>query len=328
MPKYAEITSPATDAGASPMRLLIAWQPGMSAHKQEAIDVAAWLARSFKVQIRAVSTLVRPWPASSISKIGPHYEQWMEEETSAYQKHVKTALKDAGIGREAWDNQIGVVLDGLSESTLLAQAAQEYDAHLLIVGSQATAPKGRFVSGSTSDALLHSSPIPLGLAPRSVKLSKRGITRVNVAYLYDDDQQSLDEDHLYSLTYGAELAQRLDVTLRLLAFSPSGLSSPSIDEPIAFTKKLSAAWTEHALNQLDRARETVSELFPDVNVDISIGSGSGWGGAIESLKWRKGDIVCMASSASGTLQRVFVGSTATQFLKNITVPVIVHPARK
>ena len=328
MPKQAEITEPLTDAGASPMRILIAWQPGMSESNQEAIDVAAWLARSFSVQIRAVSTIVRPWPASSISKIRSDYDKWLEKETNAYQKRVKHALKDAGIGREAWDKKIGVVLDGLSESSLLAQAAQEYDAHLLIVGSRATAPKGRFVSGSTSDALLHSSPIPLGLAPRSVKLSNKGIKRVNVAYLHEDDQKSSDEDHLYSLTYGAEMAHRLDVPLRLLAFSPSGLISPSIDEPIDFTRTISAEWTEQALNQLDRAQETVAELFPDMQVEISIGSGAGWGGAIDSLKWRKGDIVCMASSSSGAFQRVFVGSTATQFLQNITSPVIVHPARK
>ena len=68
------------------------------------------------------------------------------------------------------------------------------------------------------------------------------------------------------------------------------------------------------------------EKFPELDVTSEIGSGAGWGGAVDSLKWKKGDLMLMASTPQGPIARVFLGSTATELLPHIRVPILVHPA--
>lgn len=302
----------------SPLRILVAWQPGTGGN--EAIDTAAWLTRALPARVRAVSTILRLWPSTSLSKLGSGYEKWLGKETKLYAKEVKKAFAEAGIDQDQWDEDFAVVLDGTSESTLLAEAATKFGADLLIVGSHAAAPKGRFLTGTTSDALLHSSPIPLGLAPRAVKLSRRGITRVNVAYL-----DPLAEDDHHVLHFGGELAELLGVPLRLVAFSPTGLTAGALDDRIDLTSELRDEWREHALGMLDRARDLIMDERPNLNVDTAFGSGSGWSGAVDALKWKKGDLLTIGSTTLGPIERVFVSSTTAQFMQHVTVPVIIRP---
>lgn len=304
-----------------PLRVLVSWQPGAAG--DEAIQTAAWLARALPVRVRAVSTLLRLWPTTSLSKLGSRYESWFEHESSAYAELVREAFTDAGLDETCWDSEFAVVADGPSESGLLAEQATDYDADLLIVGSQAAAPKGRFLAGTTTDALLHSSPTPLALAPRSVKLSKRGVTRINVAFL--GARPGKDSQALF---FGGQLAQRLGVPLRLAAFSPTGLTVNSLDDRINLTPEQSDEWFEHTLGMLDRARDRIMEQLPDLDVHTALGSGSGWSGAVDALKWKKGDLLCLSSTLRGPIERVFLGSTEAQFLQHVSVPVIIHPAAR
>ena len=48
-------------------------------------------------------------------------------------------------------------------------------------------------------------------------------------------------------------------------------------------------------------------------------------GAVDSLKWKKGDLLCLGSSPMGPIARVFIGSTATELLPHVRVPVLVSP---
>lgn len=305
----------------SRLRILVAWQPGVAG--DEAVDTAAWLAKAMPSRIRAVTTLLRFWPTTSLSKLGSRYDKWMSKQTKAYTARVRDAFSRAGIDESHWDSDVAVVADGPNDSTLLNEAATDYDADLLVVGSRPTAAKGRFLSGTTTDALLHSATTPLLLAPRSVKLSKRGVTRVNVAYL-----STKSEEVQEALHFGGQLAQRLGVPLRLVAFSPTGLTHNGLDDRIDLSRELSDEWYEHALGMLDRARDLTMETLPDLDVHTALGSGAGWPGAVDALKWKKGDLLCMGSTIRGSFERVFLGSTEAQFLQHVSVPVIVLPAPK
>lgn len=306
----------ATDA---PARILVAWRPGSQG--TEAIDFAAWLSRTIDVQIRVVSTFLRPWPSASLGRLGGKYHKWLQKEAEACEAAVKRALSAAGVDKSNWSEQVSVFLDGPSESVLLSEAADRFGAHLVILGSDAAAPKGRFLAGSTADALLHSSPKPLGLAPRAIKLAKRGVTRVNYAFL----ESEIDENDP-SLHFAARLADKWGVGLRVLAFSPSGLADQPFQEKFDFTRELIDEWREHSLAVLDRSQDVIADLYPDLVVESEIGSGKGWAGAIDALKWKKGDLLILGSTPPGPLERVFVGSTATEFLRHVHVPVLIHPA--
>ena len=305
----------------SPARILVAWRP--DSRGAEAIDFAAWLSRTTDVHIRVVSTLTRPWPATSISRLGGKYRKWYRKQAEACESAVKRALNDAGVDKQSWDEQYSLFLDGPSESILIAEAAADFDAHLIILGSEATAPKGRFIAGSTADALLHSSPVPLGLAPRAVRLSKRGVTRVNYAFLETD----IDENDP-SLHYAADLADTWEVDMRILAFSPSGIADQAFHDKLDFSRELIDEWREHSLAVLDRSHDVIADAHPTLSVESDLGSGTGWAGAIDALKWRKGDLLILGSTTPGALERVFVGSTATEFLRHVHMPVLIHPTSR
>ncbi|MDK8709176.1 universal stress protein [Corynebacterium pseudodiphtheriticum] len=302
-----------------PLRVLVAWNPTSSG--DEAIAYAAWLARSMPVRIRVISILLRPWPATSLAKLGGKYQKSFNKEAKACATAVEEALTQAEIPSKCWDDDFSVFADGSSPAPILTEAAKDFAADLVIVGSSASTPKGRFHSSSTTSALLHSSPSPLGLAPRATKLSKHGITRLNYAFL-----ESGEETSQVGLLYAASLANKLSLPLRIVAFSPTGL----VDIPVTIKKSLvqdlTDQWHENALAMLDRARDRIMDCFPDITVETGIGSGDGWKGAIDALKWKKGDLLCLDSSDAGPSPRVFIGSPTSEFLQNIRVPAVVLPA--
>ncbi|MDO5077584.1 universal stress protein [Corynebacterium sp.] len=316
MPKKDSTTTP-DDAGApEPLKVLIAWRDGDSG--TEAISFAAWLARTTPIRVRAVTVFTRPWPTTSLNKLGKKYRKWLKKESARYAAAIKKELAAAGLPKEFWDDEVSVFLDGTSETALLTQAATAFDAHLVVLGSQGGAPKGRFRAGSTADAMLHSSPRPLGLMPRSVKLSKRGVTRITCAFVDTDDASDL-------INSAADLAHLWHIPLRVITFAPEELTEdlgPNFD----LESELTHEWREHSLAFLDRVHDAVLERHPQLSVTTEIGSGKGWSEAMNSLKWKKGDLLYVGSTPLGHFERVFIGSTTTEILHHTPVPMLIKPA--
>ncbi|OFP30931.1 universal stress protein [Corynebacterium sp. HMSC068G04] len=300
-----------------PLRVLVSWSP--SSTGTEAIEFAAWLARSTPVQIRVVSTISQPFTVTSLSKLSGSYKKWFKAERATCERAVKQALDAAGVGKTQLDKNVSVLIAGPSRPQLLEQAATDFNAHVILLGANQSAPKGRFFSGSTADALLHYSPLPVGLTPRGIKLSKHGVTRINFAFT------ELGRADDPALRHAACIAQRGGIPLRILAFSAKGL----VDVPLEYSPTFPSDapnWREHSLSLLDRAHDFIAEVFPEISVTTDIGSGHGWAGAVDSLKWKKGDLLCLGSSPMGPIERVFIGSTATELLPHVGVPVLVCPS--
>lgn len=302
------------------LRILVAWDPSNDeSGGMEALECVAWLGRSTPISVRVATTLLRPWPAS-LNMMGKKYQKWRKQEAEACAEAVEKALKDVELPRSQWDKQFSTFADGQNEAQLLTDEAQRFKADLILVGSIASASKGRFLAGSTTDALMHSSPTALGLAPRAVKLSKKGITRINFAFI---DERVAENSS--GLLFAAELAALMDVPLRIITFSPTGLAESVLSKPKGMGNELIDEWNEQSLGMLDLARDRVIEHRDFIEVETEVGSGKGWGNAVDSLKWKKGDLICMDSHPMGTLERVFVGSTANEFLRHVPVPVVIHP---
>ena len=282
------------DATVPPLRVLVSWSP--SSTGTEAIEFAAWIARSTPVQIRVVSTISQPLTVTSLSKLTGSYKKWFKKERAACERAVKQALNAAGVDKSQLDKNVSV-----------------------LIGANQSAPKGRFFSGSTADALLHYAPLPVGLTPRGIKLSKHGITRINFAFT---DLGSADDP---ALMHAACIAQRGGIPLRILAFSAKGL----VDVPLEYSPTFPSDapnWREHSLSLLDRAHDFIADAYPELSVTTAIGSGHGWSGAVDSLKWKKGDLLCLGSDPMGPIERVFIGSPATELLPHLGVPVLVCPS--
>lgn len=297
-----------------PLRILLAWRP-TAPSSADALEFAAWLARTTPVSLRAVNSFPRSWASTR----GSAYRKWLQKETIAYRKQFNDARLEVEIPDHALAETFATVTTGSSEHVLLAEEAECFDAHLLIMGSGATAPKGRFLAGSTADTLLHFSPRPLGLTPRAVKLAKRGVRRVNFAFLADETQED-DPTLLLAASYAAAW----NVPLRILVVSPSGLMESRLYDKMG----LGADQRERSLALLDRAWDRAAQAFDGLEISSEAATGFGWANAVDSVKWKKGDLLLLGSVPAGPLERVFVGSTTTEFLHHVPVPVIVNPLRR
>lgn len=301
---------------------LLATQDAVKDTEHDGLEFVAWLARSTDVRVRVVTSFVRPWPAASISSLGTKYKKWLKKQERDTRQQVAEELAGAGIDKRHRDENYSVFMDGTSETPLLIRQAKEFHADLIILGSDISAAKGHFLTTSTAESLLHYSPTPLGLTPRKVKLSKRGVTRVNFAYLSSDTGESYE-----ALRYAADLAVRFGASLRILGITPAGMMDGSLLELDKLVHEMNNEWREHALSMLDQASDKVLEFYPDLPVETGLASGHGWDGALASVKWKKGDLLCLGSQDSGPLKRVFIGSAASELLPYVEVPILVHHER-
>lgn len=303
-----------------PLRVLVSWdQCG-----EETVQLAGWVARTLPAHIRVVSTASRPWPQlrSTTSK---KYKKWRKETGDKRTNAIRKALKDH-VPKHAWDKNCAVFRDGSPRHKLVREETEEFKADLVLLGSKPKAAKGRFRATSTADALMHSSPVSVGLAPRALKLSKKGITRVNFAFLDENDDASNT-----GIASAAAIAMLLDVELRIMAFSPQ--ETYSYDDKITHDALINE-WNETSLALLDRARDAVSDIagsleignLKNFEIQTCVSSGDGWETVVDSQKWKKGDVIFLASRPEQA-NRVYAGPRAADFLRHTRVPVVIFPQR-
>ena len=84
-------------------------------------------------------------------------------------------------------------------------------------------------------------------------------------------------------------------------------------------------WREQALALLDRGRDRALERRGDLHVLTETGSGYGWSGAMNALKWKKGDLLVLGSSVLGDFNRVFIGPSTNQIVRHSPAPVLISP---
>ena len=252
------------------------------------------------------------------------FNTWLEAEMAAAGESARAALLAAGVPEKMLvEEQLAMVYSDHSETSRLIEAGEEFGADVMLLGSQSDSPDGRYRMGSTADALLHCSPLPLMLVPRNLDFSKAGPTRVNCAYV--DTEQSRQ-----ALRHASDLARRWDVPLRLVAFSPAGVSLDPTQVAFGDTvgaagagaaSPLAEAWQVQAKELLERGRRRALSRHPELEVTTKTGIGASWEEAVGAIKWRKGDLMVMGSSVLGDFNRVFIGPSTNQILRHVPVPV-------
>lgn len=303
---------------ADPLRILVHWEPG--ARGDAALAGVAWLARTTNIKVQCITTFLRPWAAPKVSKIGSKYKKWFKKEAQACEEALKTALKEHNIHPESWHEPVSIFADGTNGAQLITDAAQQLYADLILLSSQSSSPKGKIFANSTADALLHSSTQPVGLMPAQPKLSKKGVTRINFAML----EPELDAA---TVQYVAGIAAEWQTPLRLVALSPTGFGEPPISDSLELPENLALEWRESTFAHLDRCRDQIQAHLPQIRVETEIGFGNGWDGALDAIKWKKGDLLCLGSTPVGALERVFIGTQTSEILPHVRVPVFMVPAK-
>lgn len=295
------------------LRIVVGWDSSNS-NNTEAIEFAAWLGRSLPVKVQVMSATKSSW-ANSVSE--KKHKKWLKRAREEFRDRVDDAL-DGVVPRSQRAKHVARLIEKTSSTEPLYDAAAAFNADMIVMGSRAKTSKKRFRPTSVAEELMHSSTLPLGLAPKHVKLSKKGITRVTYALIDSDEISGTGtRDRFPGLAYAASLASVIGVPLRIIAFSPDERSSE-------FSHEL-AAWNESTLGLLDRVRDQAFEVSDSLDVQTLLASGRGWKRAVDSVKWKKGDIMCLGSQPSGQLKRVFVGTREGEFIRFAPVPVVIYP---
>jgi nucleotide-binding universal stress UspA family protein len=274
------------------------------------LHLAALLARSGGEDLVVCAVVPAPWPPSP-AKIDAEYQ-------AALQGAAENALSRARARLPADIPASYEVLHVRSAPAGLLQMAEKVSASLIVAGSAAEGGSGTVSVGSVSARLLHSSHVPVALAPRGFRVGADArVTRVTAAFGGSDDDL---------VVAAAGVAARVGATLRVASFAVHPAPPHTVAIGHEADDEMTAQWVAEIQESADEALREVADLpAAPHECEAVVGRGEDWGEALEDIEWTDGDVLVVGSSSIGPLARVFLGSRATKIVRHSPVPVVVVP---
>ncbi|GAA4781348.1 universal stress protein [Microbacterium gilvum] len=232
---------------------------------------------------------------------------------ASYEEHVRAQardwLREAAAAIPADVRHSGHVRVAESFAEGLVGAAREFGASHIVVGAANGGLRGRHRLGSVASELLHSSDVPVVLAPAGSAESTEPLSRVTAAVGTRPGADALvDEAVALAATAGVPLRLVSLVTVDL----PAGLD----------TSAIRVVGSSHADDVLGAAR---AELPTGIPSDVVVAEGDSIEDAVAHLDWLPGEVVLVGSSRLARPRFLFLGSTAAKMLHELPVPMIVVP---
>ena len=223
--------------------------------------------------------------------------------------HIASELRSQGVTAECR------VLPGTSAPRALHEAADEFDAGLLVVGSSSDhGTLGRLRPGSTAQRLMHGAPCPIAVVPRAWEAGG-GLRTVGVAYLdTPEGHQALDG--------AVALARRSGAKLRVLSASKEEGTGGTYGGGDPLTR--ATTYGELASTVSNAAERTVAEATAgisgiDIDADASVGDPADFLiAASERL-----DLLVCGSRGYGPARAVLLGGVSRRLVSEAHCPVIV-----
>ena len=270
---------------------------------KDAVSLGARLAAASGSSLHLVVVL----PADDRSVITPPdagYDRYLKEQA--------TTWLDAATDGIPASVKVGTDVryaDSFAEG--LVAAAAELKASHIVVGAANGGLRGRHRLGSVATELLHSSNVPVVLAPEGSRKTDpaTGVTRVTAAIGTRPGADALLEE-------ATSLADATGAELRLLSLVTVDLPS-SVD-----TGVIRIAGAAHADEVLAGARATLTGVS---DAEVIVGQGDSIEDAVQHLSWEPGELAIVGSSRLAQPRRLFLGSTAAKMLHELPVPMIVVP---
>ena len=269
----------------------------------DAAALGARLARSLGARLHLV--IVLPAQGTRSAAVPPE---------RAYEDVIRSQGKK-WLGEAMTDLAQDVTRSGhvrLSESFTegLIAAGEEFGARMIVVGAAAGAVLGRHRLGGVASALLHSSPIPVALAPAGTAEEEVSVVpRLTAALGTRAGADVLLEE---AVTLAADSAS----ALRLVSLVPFDVP-PGLD-----TGAIRLASGGHADQVLAAAR---ASLPARLGATVEQAPGDSVEDAVAHLSWHPGEVLLVGSSRLAQPRRLFLGSTAAKMLHVLPVPMIVVP---
>lgn len=275
------------------------------------LHLAAMLARSLGEDLVVATVVPRPW-FPSMAKIDAEYQAHLDAQADAALNQARSELPD-GVRATFVRRASRSVATGLLE-------AEPHDASIIVVGSSSAGAFGHVVLGSVTDRLLHSSPIPVAMAPRGFR-AKPGATVRRVTAAYDGGEAA----GALVLT-AAGVAARAGAALRLASFAVWSRPSHAMRLGTEPEDAVLQVWLAEIRDSAGQALARVKDS-PAVPRDLGtvVGIGSSWVEALEDVEWDEGEVLVVGSSSVGPIAGVFLGTRSAKIVRHSPVPVLVVP---
>jgi nucleotide-binding universal stress UspA family protein len=270
---------------------------------RDAIALAISIARSIDMEL--VVTIVRPEastvmagsavPQDGAGIVAQQIDEWLEEAMALIPDDIPAK---------------GVIHIASNESKGLLEVAEAEGAIGIVIGARAATLMRQLRIGTVASALLHSSEVPVILAP-SGRSDIGPISRVTALFGARPGANTL---------IGAAIASAygLGVDLRLLSLIENdGLFDDEVAEVTEFAEQYGGAVLA----------ERASEMLASGKARVTSHAGADIEEAAEGIDWQPGDLAFIGSSRLGRGGKVAIGARARRLLKILPVPVVVVPRR-
>lgn len=199
---------------------------------------------------------------------------------------------------------------GSSDARGLLDAVADHSAELVVVGAAAGRLMRSFSVGTTANTLLHSSPVPVGLAPRDFRAPEGPVRRITGIYGTRPGSEAV-------IGSTVQHAITRDIPLRLISLVQVDLIRPSE------IREISDEAREFGGRHLENAAVGMLESGRAV---IEIAEGKDFEDALAQVDWVEHEFAILGSSRLGRGRSVFLGSRAHRILRTLRVPVVVIPS--
>lgn len=268
----------------------------------DGVALAATLARTFDAQVDVVLIVREELPDGHPGRA--QYQEFLLERGAEWIDTAVSTLRAAGVAANS------TVLIGESFAESLLKFAEEHHSDMIVVGGARDGFFGGHVIGPVASALLHTSTIPIALAPRGfAEDPPEVITEVTAAV-----PNKAGDDN--PLPFAITLASAAGLPIRMVSLvSAENLADT---ENLADLRAQQIAAAEENLAVADRA-------LPDTDIESLVAEGMTLESAMKKLNWSDSDILVVGSSRFAAPKRIFLGSTASRILAGTDAPVIVIP---
>lgn len=269
----------------------------------DGIALASALATTFGATVDVLLVVREELPDGHPGRA--EYQKLLVDRGEQWVAKAVAALSDDGIVA------VSTVVVGESFAESLIHFAEEKSSDLIVVGGARDGFFGRHTIGPVTGALLHSSPIPVALAPRGyAEDPDDSIVTVTAAVPTKPGDDN-------PLPFAITLASAARLAIRMLSLvSAENLAEAGSAKEV---RALQRAAAEQNLAVAARALPDAPEIESLVADGMTLES------ALKKLKWEDGDLLVVGSSRFAAPRRLFLGSTAARILAGVDVPVIVVP---
>jgi nucleotide-binding universal stress UspA family protein len=269
----------------------------------DGVALASALAKTFDATVDVVLVVRQELPDGHPGRA--EYQQLLVERGEDWISRAIDRLTANGVSASS------TVLVGESFAESLVGFAEQKHSDLIVVGGARDGFFGGHTIGPVTGALLHSSPIPVALAPRGYADDPDekfvAVTAAVPTRLGDDNP----------LPFAITLASAANLAIRMLSLVSS--------------ENLTEAANAREVRQLQRAAAeenlaVAARALPDApEIESLVADGMTLESALKKLRWDDGDLLVVGSSRFAAPRRIFLGSTAARILAGVDVPVIVVP---